>query len=106
MGLYSLSGLDRFLVYSGFSLYRFLVYSGFSLDRFLVYSGFSLGRFLVYSGSSLGRFLVYSGYTSLRTGFELTRLVVIGTDCTVSSKSNYHDHDGPYIESKSPLTIP
>ena len=25
-----------------------------------------------------------------RTGFELTTLVVIGTDCTGSSKSNYH----------------
>ena len=25
-----------------------------------------------------------------RTGFELTTLVVIATDCTVSCKSNYH----------------
>ena len=29
-----MSGLDRFLVYSGFALDRFLVYSGFGLDRF------------------------------------------------------------------------
>jgi len=29
-------------------------------------------------------------YTSPRTGFELTTLVVIGTDCTGSCKSNYH----------------
>ena len=31
-------------------------------------------------------------------GFELATLVVIGTDCIGSSKSNYHtnhDHDGP-----------
>jgi len=29
-----------------------------------------------------------------RAGFELTTLVVIGTDCTCSCKSNYdHDHD-------------
>ena len=28
-----------------------------------------------------------------RTGFELTTLVVIGTDCTGSYKSNYYDHD-------------
>ena len=27
------------------------------------------------------------------TGFKLTTLVVIGTDCTGSYKSNYHDHD-------------
>ena len=25
--------------------------------------------------------------------FELTTLVVIGTDCTGSNKSNYHDND-------------
>ena len=30
-------------------------------------------------------------YTSQYTGFELTTLVVIGTDCTCSCKSNYHD---------------
>ena len=29
-------------------------------------------------------------YTSAWTGFELTTLVVIGTDCTGSCKSNYH----------------
>jgi hypothetical protein len=29
-------------------------------------------------------------YTSPWTGFELTTLVVIGTDCIDSSKSNYH----------------
>jgi len=29
-------------------------------------------------------------YTSLWAGFELTTLVVIGTDCTGSCKSNYH----------------
>ena len=29
-------------------------------------------------------------YTSPWTGFELTTLVVIGTDCTGSLKSNYH----------------
>ena len=29
-------------------------------------------------------------YTSPRAGFELTTLVVIGTDCTGSCKSNYH----------------
>ena len=29
-------------------------------------------------------------YTSSWTGFELTTLVVIGTDCTGSCKSNYH----------------
>jgi len=29
-------------------------------------------------------------YTSQLAGFELTTLVVIGTDCTVSCKSNYH----------------
>ena len=29
-------------------------------------------------------------YTSPWTGFELTTLVVIGTDCTGSCKSNYH----------------
>ena len=28
-------------------------------------------------------------------GFELTRLVVIGTDCIGSGKSNYHEYDGP-----------
>jgi len=36
------------------------------------------------------------------TGFELKTLVVIGTDCIDSCKSNYHtirdDHDGPYKE--------
>jgi hypothetical protein len=31
------------------------------------------------------------------TGFKLTTLVVIGTDCTGSCKSNYHDHEGPYL---------
>ena len=36
-------------------------------------------------------------YTSPWTGFELTTLVVIGTDCTGSCKSKYdHDHDGPH----------
>jgi len=30
------------------------------------------------------------GYTSSWTGFELKTLVVIGTDCTGSCKSNYH----------------
>ena len=30
------------------------------------------------------------GYTSPWTGFDLTILVVIGTDCTGSCKSNYH----------------
>ena len=31
--------------------------------------------------------------------FELTTLVVIGTDCTDSCKSNYdHDHEGPQIK--------
>ena len=29
-------------------------------------------------------------YTSPRMGFEFTTLVVIGTDCTGSCKSNYH----------------
>jgi hypothetical protein len=29
-------------------------------------------------------------YTSTWTGFELTNLVVIGTDCRASCKSNYH----------------
>ena len=29
-------------------------------------------------------------YTSPSTGFKLTTLVVIGTDCTGSGKSNYH----------------
>ena len=32
----------------------------------------------------------YIEYTSPRVGFELTPLVVIGTDCTCSCKSNYH----------------
>ena len=30
-------------------------------------------------------------------GFELTMLVVIGTNCIGSYKSNYHDHDSSYI---------
>jgi len=30
------------------------------------------------------------GYTSQCAGFELTNLVVIGTDCTRGCKSNYH----------------
>jgi ribonuclease HIII len=34
-------------------------------------------------------------YTSPWAEFELTTLVVIGTDCTGSCKFNYHDHDGP-----------
>jgi len=38
-------------------------------------------------------------YTSPWVGFELTTLVVIGTDCIGSCKSTYHnydhDHDGP-----------
>ena len=33
-----------------------------------------------------------------RVGFELTTLVVIGTDCIVSFKSNYHDGPGCAIE--------
>jgi len=37
-------------------------------------------------------------YTSPRTGFKFTTLVVIDTDCTGSCKSNYilpYDHDSP-----------
>jgi hypothetical protein len=33
---------------------------------------------------------VFIKFTSLWTGFELTTLVVIGTECTGSCKSNYH----------------
>jgi hypothetical protein len=34
-------------------------------------------------------------------GFDLTTLVVIGTDCIYSYKSNYHDHDGTrYINAR------
>ena len=42
---------------------------------------------------SLTNFITYKcciEYTSPWTGFELTTLVVIGTDCTGSCKSNYH----------------
>ena len=31
-------------------------------------------------------------YSCYRMGFELTTLVVIGTDCTSSCKSNYHTY--------------
>jgi hypothetical protein len=34
--------------------------------------------------------LTLSHYVVLNTGFKLTTLVVIGTDCTGSCKSNYH----------------
>ena len=42
---------------------------------------------------SLTTFITYCciEYTSLHTGFELTTLVVMGTDYTGSCKSNYHD---------------
>ena len=33
---------------------------------------------------------IVSSYTSPSTGFELTTLVLIGTDCIGSCKSNYH----------------
>ena len=37
-------------------------------------------------------------------GFQLTSLVVIGTDCISSNKSNYHhDHDCPLLQLKSSL---
>jgi len=41
---------------------------------------------------SLTNFITYCciEYTSPSTGFELTTIVVIGTDFTVSCKSNYH----------------
>jgi hypothetical protein len=41
---------------------------------------------------SLTIFIIYCciEYTSPSTGFELTTIVVIGTDFTVSCKSNYH----------------
>ena len=45
MGLYILSGLVRFQVYSEFCLDRFQVYSEFCLVRFQVYSEFCLVRF-------------------------------------------------------------
>ena len=35
---------------------------------------------------------IITEYTSPWVGFEFTTLVVIGTDCTGSYKSNYHDH--------------
>jgi hypothetical protein len=41
--------------------------------------------------------MLYRVYTAW-AGFELATLVVIGTDCIGSTKSNYHtnhDHDGP-----------
>ena len=34
-----------------------------------------------------------SSCTSSSAGFKLTTLVVIGTDCIGSCKSNYYDHD-------------
>ena len=34
--------------------------------------------------------ILYRVYRLARTGFELTLLVVIGTDCTSSCKSKYH----------------
>ena len=34
--------------------------------------------------------IMFIEYTSPWTGFELTTLVVMGTDCTSSCKSNYH----------------
>jgi hypothetical protein len=34
--------------------------------------------------------MLYRVHLTMRTGFELTMLVVIGTDCTGSCKSNYH----------------
>ena len=40
---------------------------------------------------SLANFITcYIEYTSPWTGFELTTLMMIGTDCTCSCKSNYH----------------
>jgi hypothetical protein len=42
-------------------------------------------------------------YTSAWSRFELTTLVVIGTDCIGSCKSNYHmihGHDGPSSQLK------
>ena len=35
-------------------------------------------------------YIMFIDYTSPWTGFELTTLLVIGTDCTGSCKSNYH----------------
>jgi hypothetical protein len=40
-------------------------------------------------------------YTSPWTGFELTTLVVIGTDCTGSCKSNYY----PITATMAPLQM-
>ena len=34
-------------------------------------------------------------YNSPKRPFELTTLVVIGTDCIGNCKSNYHDHNDP-----------
>ena len=46
-------------------------------------------------------------YTSPQTGFELTTLVVIGTDCTGSCKSNYHMITAmtPLVRSVWPLPV-
>jgi hypothetical protein len=46
----------------------------------------------VHRKKSLTNFITYCcvEYTSPWMGFELTTLVVIGTDCTGSCKSNYH----------------
>ena len=40
--------------------------------------------------ASRWQILSHNVVSSTRTGFELTTLVVIGTDCTCSCKSNYH----------------
>ena len=48
--------------------------------------------------SWLSVLLVYPEYTTdlPQMGFELTTLVVIGTDCISSCKSNYHSFTTPY----------
>jgi hypothetical protein len=54
---------------------------------------------------SLTNFITWSfiEYTSPWAGFELTNLMVIGTDCTGSCKSNYHVITVP--KNGSPLDI-
>jgi len=52
------------------------------------------------------------GYTSQWAGVELTTLVVIGTDCTGSCKSNYHTTttttatENKYSTKKNKFTVP
>ena len=87
MGLYILSGLVRFQVYSEFCLVRFQVYSEFCFVMFEVYSGFCLVRFQVYSEFCLVRFQVYSEFCLVRfqvySEFCLVRFQVYSEFCLV-----------------------